>query len=165
MTSRLQWPPKAESIKLLGYVHESTLCSIQPLTDRIANLAAVDGKDSPRDGGLSIQLGGNTYYIFGDTFCFDNKKSFVGLTNNTIAQCPNTRKPLESRFLYQNHGKPGLVREFFPYTEKEKAFNDAHLKKERRRVCLWSFGGLIEDTPECGKGWMFFEGQQTVSLS
>lgn len=122
----------------------------------------MDGKDSPRDIGRSVHLGGNTYYVFGDTFCFDNRKQFVGLTHNTIALCPDLRKPLESRFLFQNHnGKRGLVRDFLPFTAEEEAFNERN-KKDMRRVVLWSFGGMIEDTPGCGQGWIYFEVQQTV---
>lgn len=123
----------------------------------------VDGKDSPRDIGRPIRLGKNVYYVFGDTFCFDREKQYICLTNNTIALCPDRSRPLETQFLFQNHkGRQGHVRSFLPFSKYEEEFNRVN-EKDMRRVVVWSFGGLIEDTPGCGQGWMFFEVQQTVS--
>jgi len=49
-----------------------------------------------------------------------------------------------------------------PYTESEEAFNnDTVNKKENRRIVLWNFSDVIEDSPASGTGWIFFDRVQT----
>lgn len=66
VTGRLAWPPRLTCPPhILGEVKD------------------ISGREYPRDLGRSVELGGQVYYIFGDTFCFDNNGEFVGVTNNS----------------------------------------------------------------------------------
>ena len=114
----------------------------------------------PRDGGRSFKLGKHFFYIFGDTFCFDDKRNFVGVTNNTLAWIPNRQEPIKSSYLCSDPRVPPGI----PLTPEEEAFDKEH-KKENWRVMTWCFGGVVEDEPkECGKGWMWFEKVEGVRL-
>lgn len=72
---RIAWPPKLINTRILGEVKD------------------VSNRNLPRDFGRSCQLGHKTYYMFGDTFCFDDGGDFKGVTNNTIALVPNPQDP------------------------------------------------------------------------
>ena len=110
-----------------------------------------------------MYLGGNTYYIFGDTFCFDDKGDFVGARNNTVAYVPDpTNEPAKSRYL---ESQP-YVSLCVPHTESEQAYeNDPEHKKNNDRVTCWSFGGIIEDHPGSNHGWLFFDKMLTVKFA
>ncbi|KAJ8606573.1 hypothetical protein MRB53_040873 [Persea americana] len=136
----IAWPPKAV-LTTQGYVKE---CA--PKHDAARRCGEAD----------------EHYYIFGDTFCMDNKGECIGLTNNTIALIPDITRPLESKFLGENkNGTPGLVSEFLPFTKEEVEFNEKNMPD--RRVVLWSFGGLVEDAHGAGVGWIPAEVSQTAS--
>jgi hypothetical protein len=121
--ARLAWPPKfAYPPYLLVEVKDAS------------------GRQYPRDLGRSVELGGHVYYIFGDTFCFNEDGSFVGVTNNSIALIPDLRDPIKSKYCHQ-HAK---VPEFVPYTAEEKNFCERPENvKDNRRIVTWSFGGII----------------------
>ena len=108
--------------------------------------------------GRSVRIGGQNYFVFGDTFCFDKKGEFVGVANNSLAWIPDPKEPCKSKYLYEE----ALVPHFIPHTAEEEAFEKEH-KKQNWRIVTWSFGGLIEDQPkDCGTGWMWFEKTETV---
>lgn len=137
-TSRLVWPPKLiESPYVLGEITE------------------VSGRKYPRDFGRSIQLGGRTYYMFGDTFCFDDAGEFVGVTNNSISLVPDVLNPTKSQF-QTPHAK---VPEFVPFTDDEREFCEKPAcKEENRRVVNWAFGGLIEiPGSDRREAWMYYD--------
>jgi len=49
-----------------------------------------------------------------------------------------------------------------PYTQGEKDYTEREdNKKENRRIVNWNFGGIIEDKPGAGTGWLFFDKIQT----
>ena len=50
---------------------------------------------------------------------------------------------------------------FIPLTKEEAAFNEKH-KDENWRMVTWPFGGVVEDEPGCGKGWIWFDIAETV---
>ncbi|KAI9660367.1 MAG: hypothetical protein M1821_009717 [Bathelium mastoideum] len=117
--------------------------------------ASLNGRKTPRDIGRAVWLGGNTYYAFGDTFCFDDGGEFVGARNNTIAYVPDpANQPTKSQYL---ESQP-YVSLHIPHTESEEAYeNEPEHKKNNDRVTCWSFGGIIEDHPGSKQGWIFFD--------
>lgn len=50
---------------------------------------------------------------------------------------------------------------FIPHIEEEEQYETEH-KKENWRIVTWAFGGFIEDEPDRGKGWMYYEKVETV---
>jgi len=60
-----------------------------------------NGRTIPRDIGRSVKFGDEYYYIFGDTFCFDDAEQFVGVSNNTIAHIPDLTNPRKSEYMYK----------------------------------------------------------------
>ncbi|KAF2680427.1 hypothetical protein K458DRAFT_479957 [Lentithecium fluviatile CBS 122367] len=139
---RLAWPP--------------TLLGSPRVLDEITEIS---GRHYPRDFGRSIQLGGHTYYMFGDTFCFDDSREFVGVTNNCITFVPDLRNPTKSQFLSSDAKVP----DFVPYSEKEVAFCERHENKEwNKRLVNWAFGGVI-DIPgtEGREAWLFYDQVET----
>ncbi|KAH7123552.1 hypothetical protein B0J11DRAFT_487764 [Dendryphion nanum] len=134
----IAWPPRLTcSPKVLGEV-----------TD-------LSNRRFPRDIGRSIQLAGHTYYIFGDTFCFDSCDEFRGVTNNTIALIPDLSNPTKSQYLSNKHRIP----EFVPLSKEEKKYCDDHEKRgENKRYVNWVFGGLIERPgSDRREGWVFYD--------
>jgi len=66
---------------------------------------------------------------------------------------------LYKRLTYATEPK---VPEFIPYTRGEKDYTEGEdNKKENRRIVNWNFGGIIEDKPGAGTGWLFFDKIQT----
>ena len=105
-----------------------------------------------------MHIGGNTYYTFGDTFCFDDHGEFVGGTNNTVAFVPHPRKqPHICQYLEQQPH----VSQYVPHTPGEAKWEaEPEHKKANDRVTCWPFGGIIEVSP--GQGWTFFDKALTV---
>jgi hypothetical protein len=120
------------------------------------------GRKYPRDIGRPVSLGGNTYYIFGDTFCFDPKEAFVGISNNTVAYVPNpTEEPCISQYIPDQSHQPT----FIPHSPSEERYeNDSQNKHLNNRVVNWCFGGIIEDSPGSSLGWVFYEKMFTASV-
>lgn len=136
--SRLAWPPRLNSSpRVLGEVKD------------------LSGRPYPRDIGRSIQLGGHTYYMFGDTFCFDSSGDFCGVTNNSIALVPSLQNPIESRWLTPHAKVPNFV----PLSEEERDFCKRHEERgENKRYVNWAFGGVIEKPGTEGReGWLFYD--------
>lgn len=141
-STRLAWPPKfAYPPHILGEVKD------------------VSGRQYPRDLGRSVKLGAHLYYIFGDTFCFNENNDFLGVTNNTIAVVPHPDKPTESKYQHQNPQIP----EFVPYSIEEREFCESPENvKDNRRLVNWSFGGIIEIPGSEGReGWLFYDQVET----
>ncbi|KAJ4302669.1 hypothetical protein N0V90_001558 [Kalmusia sp. IMI 367209] len=137
-SSCLAWPPKLT-------------CAPQILGE-VTDLSA---RNYPRDLGRSVSLGGKTYYMFGDTFCFNSSGDFLGVTNNSIGLLPDLSAPTKSQYLCPEAKVP----EFVPYTSEEKEFCDREENKnENIRLVNWAFGGIIE-IPGCGgrEGWLFYD--------
>lgn len=126
--ARATYPPIVESVKILGYIKD------------------VNDIGYSRDIGRSSILGGHTYYIFGDTFCKDEKDEFVGLTSNTVAIVPDKHTPLASAYL--DFQENGLVNALLPLDESER-----RLEEQGVRVILWAFGGIAETRPDLGWCW------------
>ncbi|KAF2643758.1 hypothetical protein P280DRAFT_392857 [Massarina eburnea CBS 473.64] len=135
--SRMKWPPELLSTRILGEVKDES------------------GRNYPRDLGRSIQLGGRTYYMFGDTFCFDDQGEFQGVTNNTISLVPDHKNPTKSRYLCSEAKVP----EFVPFSHSERQFcEDPENKKENRRIVNWVFGGVVEIPHSDGReAWLFYD--------
>ncbi|RDW62037.1 hypothetical protein BP6252_11470 [Coleophoma cylindrospora] len=137
-SARIAWPPKVESINMLGEIKDT------------------NGRNTPRDLGRSITLGGHQFYMFADTFCFDDAGQFVGLTSNTCAYIPDTNRPTVCSYWHTEPREP----EFIPMTPEDDAYNKEK-KGTYMRVANWAFGGVIEDGLDeygkggNGKGWIF----------
>lgn len=125
------WPAELESPPtILGYVLD------------------VNTRGYSRDIGRSFQLGGFTYYVFGDTFCKDQDGYFRGITSNTVALVSDTGKP--TRCTYQSIDDKGMVAPFLELIEHENLYREEHPKS---RIILWSFGGLVEVEEGVGYVW------------
>lgn len=138
----LAWPPKlVKSPHVLGEVKD------------------VSGRQYARDLGRSIELGGHVYYIFGDTFCFNDRGEFVGVTNNTIALIPDLSDPTKCQYLDTSPKVP----EFVPHLSDEKRFcDDPKNQEENKRIVTWSFGGVIEIPGSGGQeGWLITDPVET----
>ncbi|KAF2123030.1 hypothetical protein BDV96DRAFT_13843 [Lophiotrema nucula] len=135
---RLAWPPRL---------------TIQPrILDEVKD---VSGRRYPRDIGRSVHLGGHTFYMFGDTFCFNDSDNFVGVTNNAIALIPNLTVPTKSQWFTAEARVP----EFVPLSAEEKKFcKDHEARGENKRFVNWAFGGIIERPGSDRKeGWLFYD--------
>lgn len=144
--ARIAWPPRLTCPPhILGEVKDES------------------GRHYPRDLGRSVELGGHHYYIFGDTFCFDTKGDFVGVTNNSISLIPDLSNPTLSRYYYPDAKVP----EFVPHTVEEKRFCERPENvKENRRLVTWSFGGIVKIPGSNGQeGWLFFDPVETCGGS
>ncbi|OAG05378.1 uncharacterized protein CC84DRAFT_1163936 [Paraphaeosphaeria sporulosa] len=141
--ARIAWPPRLTCApRVLGEVKDES------------------GRHYPRDLGRSVELGGHHYYIFGDTFCFNNEGDFVGVTNNSIALIPDLNAPTKSRY-YSPEAK---VPEFVRHTAEERRFCERPENiKDNRRLVTWSFGGIIKIPGSEGReGWLFFDPVETL---
>ncbi|CAI6332269.1 unnamed protein product [Periconia digitata] len=139
---RIAWPPKLVCPpKVLGEVIDTS------------------GRRYPRDIGRSVQLGGRMYYMFGDTFCFDDHDEFRGVTNNSIALIPSLETPTKSRYIRHEAKVP----EFVPFSNNELDFCEGHENKvQNRRIVNWAFGGLIHVPGTHGReGWLFYDQVET----
>jgi len=81
--TQMAWPPVLEYVEMLGEIRDR------------------NGRTIPRDIGRSVRFGDEYYYIFGDTFCFDDSEHFVGVSNNTIAHIPDLTNPRKSEYMYK----------------------------------------------------------------
>ncbi|KAF2730932.1 hypothetical protein EJ04DRAFT_499601 [Polyplosphaeria fusca] len=137
-SARIAWPPSlVSSPRVLGEITDTS------------------GRRYPRDLGRSIQLSGHTYYMFGDTFCFDSSDKFCGVTNNCIARVPSLQTPLKSQWLTPD----AKVREFVPLSEEERQYCKTHEEQgENKRFVNWAFGGVIEIPGTEGReAWLFYD--------
>lgn len=134
---RVAWPPHLTSPpRILGEVTD-----LSPHTYK-------------RDIGRSIQLGGHTYFVFGDTFCHQHHGPFCGVTNNSIAYVPDLTKPLESKYLCHEVKVP----EFVPLSEDEAQYCRYHDQiGENKRFVNWSFGGLVPNPNADDEGWIIYD--------
>ena len=123
------YPPRVEQAKILGYVEESS------------------GIFHSRDIARGFQLFGNTYLMFGDTFCNNSNGEFVGLANNTVAIIEDTNDPLKSKYLEVEEN--GFIKPFIPLSAEEERLEDEGLG----RVVLWAFGGVVEMDDGTGRLW------------
>ncbi|CAK4029776.1 Hypothetical predicted protein [Lecanosticta acicola] len=132
----ITWPPRLRRTDVLGEVRD------------------VSNRKIHRDVGNPIYLRANCYYIFGDTFCHDAAGEFHGVSNNTYALVPDPRKePTRSEYL---DGQL-KVREYIPFTRSEYEYDSGPEQKQKNdRMTLWSFGGVVENPPDAGTGWVFF---------
>ncbi|TAQ86257.1 hypothetical protein B7494_g5409 [Chlorociboria aeruginascens] len=136
--TRMKWPPRlSQPPTILGEIKD------------------ISGRNFPRDIGRSIQLGTNTYYIFGDTFCFSAAGEFTGVTNNTIALIPSLAHPTQSQYLQPDDKIP----EFIPSTLEEQKFTKDH-EQENRRIVNWCFGGVVTRENE-NEGWLYYDKIET----
>ena len=101
-----------------------------------------------RDIGRSFTLGGNLYYVFGDTFCKNKSGVFVGLRDNTASMVIDKSKPAESSYL--DIREDGMVEPLVPLNDEEKELQKNH---PEQRVTLWCFGGVVEIDPGIGLLW------------
>jgi hypothetical protein len=99
------------------------------------------------------------YYQFGDTFCKNLEDEFVGLVSNTIAVLTTTKGPLYSK--YEDVAPNGLVDQFIPFNLQDLKFNGEH-EAEKKRIAIWSFGGIVEVSP--GSGVLWYERGEVVSI-
>lgn len=139
---RIAWPPRMVCPpRILGEVKDKS------------------GRKYPRDIGRSVHLGGHTYYMFGDTFCFDDHDEFQGVTNNSIALVTNPSDPTQSQYI----DSPAKVREFVPFSKDELDFcQRPENKAENRRIVNWAFGGLIHAPSAQGReAWLFYDQVET----
>ena len=128
------YPPKVIDVTILGYVRET------------------NGIGYSRDIGRPVQLGGNDYIIFGDTFCKNQDGEFVGIVDNTATLIESRDNPLEST--YPSIRPDGKVEPLIHWNAEEQRLFD----ENGTRTCLWPFSGIVEASP--GVGWMWFEKSQ-----
>lgn len=132
-SARIVWPPKVNSIEILGEIKDT------------------NGRNIPRDFGRSISLGGELFYVFADTFCFDDDKHFVGVSSSTCAHIGDKCSPT----LCSYWSSEPLVPEFIPFTPEDKEYNKRKKKEGTPcRVANWAFGGVIEHPPGSGSGFL-----------
>ncbi|KAL3419516.1 hypothetical protein PVAG01_09738 [Phlyctema vagabunda] len=137
-SARIKWPPKVIGIDMLDEVKDT------------------NGRNIPRDLGRSITLGGEHFYMFADTFCFDDNGQFVGLTSNTCAFISDIKNPTRCSYWNQGPKEP----EFIPFTQEDEEYN-RDKRGTHMRVANWAFGGVIEDgltegaKSGTGTGWIF----------
>ena len=124
------YPPKVEHTEILGYVQEDNSMFLS------------------RDIGRSFELAGKTYLVFGDTFCRNRYGDFAGLTSNTIAVVEDISQPLKTRYIEVEES--GLVKPFMQLKAEEKLIEE---QKEKGRVALWAFGGVVEMKDGTGRLW------------
>ena len=124
------YPPVVKKADILGYVKEAS-----------------DIFHS-RDIGVSFQLFGRTYLIFGDTFCMDDRHVFIALQNNTAAIIEDPSHPTKSKYLEVEPN--GMIKAFIPLTETEKHLVDSRAVK---RIAFWAFGGAVELDDGTGRVW------------
>ena len=128
--ARACYPPRVESVEILGYIKD------------------VNEIGYSRDIGRSSTLGGHCYYVFGDTFNKNDRGEFVGITSNTVAIIPDKANPL--RTAYMEIQEDGMVNALIPLNESER-----RLAMQKVRVILWAFGGIAETRP--GLGWTWYQ--------
>lgn len=135
--SHMKWPPQIKDIQVFGEVKD------------------ISGRRYPRDIGRPVYIGGNTYYLFGDTFCHNSSNHFVGVANNTIAYVPDPENdPLTCKYMHDHAHQPSFV----PHTPSEDEYEKDPANKENiNRVVNWAFGGIIEEFPGSRDGWVFYE--------
>ncbi|KAG4025632.1 hypothetical protein MFRU_053g00010 [Monilinia fructicola] len=135
--AHMKWPPQIEEIQVFGEVKD------------------ISGRHYPRDIGRPVYLGGNTYYLFGDTFCHNSSNNFVGVSNNTIAYVPDPENdPLTCKYMRHHAYQPS----FIPHTPSEEEYEkNPENQKTMSRVVNWAFGGIVEDFPGAKDGWVFYE--------
>ena len=126
----IAYPPKLLGKQIIGYITDTNEIKYS------------------RDIGSSFQFNGVQYYMFGDTFCYDKKKQFVGVTSNTVAQV-GIDSPLQST--YRNIDAKGVVKPLIPQTATEEKGE----KYQGIRTAHWCFGGVIEIQP--GSGLVFYQ--------
>ncbi|QSZ35674.1 hypothetical protein DSL72_006796 [Monilinia vaccinii-corymbosi] len=135
--AHMEWPPQIKDIQVFGEVKD------------------ISGRHYPRDIGRPVYLAGNTYYLFGDTFCHDSSNQFVGVSNNTIAFVPDPQNdPLTCQYMHDD----AYQQSFIPHTPSEEEYEKEPKNREDiNRVVNWVFGGIIEDFPGSRGGWVFYE--------
>jgi hypothetical protein len=137
-SARIAWPPRIDSLEMLGEIKD------------------INGRNIPRDLGRSITLAGQHFYMFADTFCFDDAGQFVGLISNTCAYIPDINNPTKCSYWHDAPKEP----EFIPMTPDDEAYNRNN-EGTGKRVANWAFGGVIEDGLDRngkggnGTGWIF----------
>ena len=137
------YPPIVQSVEKLGYVKDA------------------EKRVGSRDIGRSIVIGGRCYYIFGDTFCVNELGQQCGVQSNSVARI-SEGDPLVTYLLSpkpklaDSQTDKELVDWFVPLDDEEKGIQSARLpNKERFRVCLRCYGGVVETHP--GVGWLWYE--------
>ncbi|KAI4130115.1 MAG: hypothetical protein LQ338_001890 [Usnochroma carphineum] len=121
--------PKAERVQVLGYVD-------------------APGQDCySRDIGRSFQLGGRTYYMFGDTFCND-----AGISSNTVQVVPDPGRPQNAYYLGRD--SKGLIPPLIDINSDEMEYL-TYPGNGKKRIAFWCFGGVVEVTP--GIGWTWYQ--------
>ena len=124
---------KKDPVLVLGYIRDK------------------NGIGYSRDIGRSSIFAGRCYYIFGDTFCKNDRGDFVGISSNTIAVMSDKVNPLETKYLdiQEDGDKEGMVQEFIALNEDEKR----RMRENNSRMVLWAWGGIAETQPEVGFIW------------
>lgn len=124
------YPPVVKKVEILGYVEDTS------------------GIFHSRDIGVSFQLFGRTYLIFGDTFCKNSRDEFTGLQSNTAAIVEDANQPTKSKYLETD--PDGKIKAFIPMSEAEKQLVSSGKAK---RVALWPFSGSVELDDGTGRVW------------
>lgn len=101
-----------------------------------------------RDIGRSFSLGGNLYYLFGDTFCKDDAGCFVGLVSNSYSLIRDPSRPLESS--YWSIDETNLVEPLLNLTDEETQFAESN---GGLRYVLWPFSGVVDIGDGTGLAW------------
>lgn len=126
---RAVYPPAAESYTRFGYLKDT------------------NNFEYGRENGRCFTLGGRTYLIWGDSWVKDDDVSYEHIALNSVALVRDESKPFESS--YQSYQENGIVNPLLTVTEAETGFTRGF------RICLWSFGGVVEMSP--GEGLMWYE--------
>ena len=126
---RAVYPPAAESYTTLGYLKDT------------------NNFEYGRENGRCFTLGGRTYLTWGDSWVKDDDVSYEYIALNSVALVRDESKPFESS--YQSYQENGIVNPLLAVTEAETGFTRGY------RICLWSFGGVVEMSP--GEGLMWYE--------
>lgn len=167
------YPPIAE-VEVLGYVRDR------------------NGIGYSRDIGRSSIFGGRCYYVFGDTFCKNERGEFVGISSNTVALMPDRTSPLETEYLdiqddqendsrndqEADHGDDTQVdqqggEQDDPQDNPKKGIvreflelnedEEGLMRDNNSRIVLWAFGGIVETRR--GVGWVWYQKTEIDSNS
>ncbi|MBO0783185.1 MAG: hypothetical protein J2P37_30590, partial [Ktedonobacteraceae bacterium] len=95
-----------------------------------------------RDGGATIQLGGQLFWMFGDTLVLND----MHIRSNTAALA-SLAKPLETHEALDGNGRPYQC---VPFTAEEQAYNDSTGAPDDR-IAIWPTSAINYD----GQGLIF----------
>jgi len=117
------------------------------VTDR--GVLETNSRITARDGGYSAVFGGNSVWLYGDTFLNTPNQDGYSLISNTWSYTPDLDASDGITNFEERVDSVSAPAEFFPLTTEEKEFNDLH----KGEICM--------ETP-CNARWALWPGAMVV---